>query len=145
MTMKELQQDIVARMKNWQQMENSTIGITAQVMEKTGNPIIHLVMEIIQRDSQMHYRVQEWISDSLENKTVSLTPEEIGEVWGIIEQHIEMEKKSVEMAEQALASMKGKSMVIQAYLINYLLEDEKKHNDLLSALESIKVKMYPYG
>jgi hypothetical protein len=145
MTMKELQQEIVSRMKSWQQLENSTIGITAQAMEKTGNPIIHLIMEVIQRDSQMHYRVQEWIADSLEGKTVSLTPEELGEVWSIIEQHIELERKSVEMAEQTLASLKGKSMVIQAYLLNYLLEDERKHNDLLSALEKIKIKMYPYG
>ena len=145
MTTKDLQQEIVDRMKTWRQMENSTIGITARAMEKTQNPIIHLIMEVIQRDSQMHYRVQEWIADSLENKTVSLTPEEIGEVWSIVEEHIELEKKSVEMAEQALASLKGKSMVIQAYLINYLLEDEKKHTNLLNALESIKVKMYPYG
>jgi hypothetical protein len=145
MTVKELQREIVSRMKSWQQLENSTIGITAQAMKKTKNPIIHLVMEIIQRDSQMHYRVQEWIADSLESKTITLTPEEIGEIWSIIEQHIELEKKSVEMAEQTLDSLKGKAMVIQAYLLNYLLEDERKHTNLLSALESIKIKMYPYG
>ena len=28
-------------------------------MEKTDNPLIKLVMEIIQNDSKMHYRVQE--------------------------------------------------------------------------------------
>jgi hypothetical protein len=114
-------------------------------MEKTKNPIIRLIMEVIQRDSQMHYRVQEWIADSLEDKAVSLTPEEIGEVWEIIERHIGLEKKSVEIAEQTLASLKGKTMVIQAYLLNYLLEDEQKHNNLLSSLNSIKKKMYPYG
>jgi hypothetical protein len=145
MTMKALQQEIVSCMKSWQQLENATMVITGQTMEKTKNPIIHLIMEVIQRDSQMHYRVQEWIADSLESKTVSLTPEEIGGVWDIIEHHIELEKKSVEMAEQTLASLKGKAMVIQAYLLNYLLEDERKHTNLLSALESIKIKMYPYG
>jgi hypothetical protein len=131
MTIKELQEDIISNMKKWQQLEDATIVITGQMMEKTNNPIIHLVMEIIQRDSQMHYRIQEWIADSLENKTVSLTPEEIGEVWNL--------------AEQALVSLKGKSMVIQSYLINYLLEDERKHTNLLSPLESIKRRMYPYG
>jgi hypothetical protein len=145
MTIKELQEDIISNMKKWQQLEDATIVITGQMMEKTNNPIIHLVMEIIQRDSQMHYRIQEWIADSLENKTVSLTPEEIGEVWNLVEQHIELEKKSVKMAEQALVSLKGKSMVIQSYLINYLLEDERKHTNLLSPLESIKRRMYPYG
>jgi len=145
MSTKELQQEIVSRMKNWQKLENETISVTAQVMEKTKNPIIRLIMEVIQRDSQMHYRVQEWIADSLESKTVTLTPEEIGEVWQIIERHIELEKKSVETAKQALTSLKGKYMVIQEYLLHYLLEDEEKHNNLLSHLDSIKKKMYPYG
>ena len=145
MSTKELHQEIVSNMKSWQQLENATIAITAQVIEKTKNPIIRLIMEIIQRDSQMHYRVQDWIADSLEGKTLSLTPEELGEVWGAIERHIELEKKSVEMAEQVLASLKGKSMVIQAYLLDYLREDEEKHNNLLSSLDNIKKKMYPYG
>ena len=145
MSTKELQQEIVSTMKTWRELENATVAITARAMEKTRNPIVRLVMEIIQGDSQMHYRVQEWISDSLESKTVSLTPEEIGEVWDIIEHHIELEKKSVELAEKALASLKGKSMVVQTYLLNYLLEDEQKHNNLLGSLENIKRKMYPYG
>ena len=94
MTTKDLQKELVSTMRNWQQVENSTVALTGQVMEKTSNPIVRLIMEIIQRDSQMHYNVQEWIADSLEGKTVSLTPEEIGEVWGMIETHIEIEKKS---------------------------------------------------
>jgi hypothetical protein len=145
MTTKELQQVIVSNMKDWQKMENSTIAITARIMEKTNNPIVRLIMEVIQRDSQMHYRVQEWIADSLGVKAVTLTPEEIGEVWDLIEKHIELEKKSVAMAEQAVDALKGKAMVIQTYLLRYLLEDETKHTNLLSSLESIKKKMYPYA
>jgi hypothetical protein len=145
MTTKDLQKEIISTMGNWQQVENSTVALTGQVMEKTKNPIVRLIMEIIQRDSQMHYNVQEWIADSLENKTVSLTPEEIGEVWSLIEKHIEIEKKSVQMAEQAIGALKGKFMVVQTYLLNYLLADEKKHEELLQGLESIKKKMHPYG
>lgn len=145
MSTKEIQKEIISNMENWQQLENSTVAITAKVMEKTQNPIIRLVMEIIQRDSQMHYLVQQWIADSLENKTVSLTPDELGEIWKVIEHHIEIEKKSIAAAEKSLAALKGKSMIVQTYLVNYLLEDEKKHTNLLSALESIKIKMYPYG
>jgi hypothetical protein len=145
MTTKDLQKEIISSMKNWQKLENATVAVTGQVMEKTGNPVIRLIMEIIQRDSQMHYLVQQWIADSLESKTVSLSPDELGQIWDTIEHHIELEKKSVEMAERTLASLKGKSMVVQSYLLNYMLEDEKKHNNLLGSLELIKKKMYPYG
>jgi bacterioferritin (cytochrome b1) len=61
----------------------------------------------------------------------------------MIEQHVEVEKKALGMAKQSLASLKGKKMVIQEYLLEYLAEDEKKHNELLKQLETIKKGMLP--
>jgi len=143
MSTKELQQEIISNMRRWQKIENAAAASTGQIMERTDNPVIHLLMEIIQRDSQMHYRVQEWIADSLQYKTVTLNPDELNQVWGMIEQHVELEKKALGMAKQSLASLKGKKMVIQEYLLEYLAEDEKKHNELLKLLETIKKGMLP--
>ncbi len=145
MSTKEIQQQIVANMKKWQKIEDATVATTGMIIEKTDNPVVHLVMEIIQRDSQMHYRLQEWIADSLESKTVTLTYEELDKVWSLIERHIELEKKTVAMAQQSLEAIKGKKMVIQEYLLNYLAEDEKKHNNLLAHLEGIKKGMRATG
>jgi hypothetical protein len=145
MSTKEIQEEIVANMKNWQKIENASVASTGRVIEKTENPIVRLVMEIIQRDSQMHYRVQELIAESLESKTISMTPDELGEVWDMIEKHIELERKTVDFAEKALNSLKGKKMVVQEYLLNYLLIDENKHNKILDTLGTIKKGMYPYG
>jgi len=145
MTTKEVQEQIISNMKNWQKIENASIASTGNIMERTQNPIVRIIMEIIQRDSQMHYRVQELIADSLETKTIALTPEEVSDVWGMIEKHIELEKKTVEYAEEALSALKGKKMVVQEYLLNYLLEDENKHNHILDALGIIKKGLYPYG
>lgn len=145
MSTKKIQERIVDNMRHWQRMENATIVATGNVMESTGNPIVRIVMEIIQRDSQMHYRVQELIADSLSSKAVSLTPEELEEVWDLIEKHIKLERQSVAVAEEALAALKGKKMVVQEYLIRYLLEDENKHNHILDSLEVVKKGMYPYG
>ena len=145
MSTKEIQQQIIANMKKWQKIEDATVATTGMIIEKTDNPVVHLVMEIIQRDSQMHYRLQEWIADSLESKTVTLTYEELDKVWSLIEKHIELEKKTVAMAQQSLETIKGKKMVIQEYLLNYLAEDEKKHNNLLAHLEGIKKGMRATG
>ena len=143
---KEVQQDLVANMQSWRKIENSSIASTGRVIEKTENPIVRRVMEIIQRDSQMHYRVQEWIAESLSGKTVSLAPEELGDVWGMIEDHINLEKKTLQLAEESLELIKGsKGMLVQAYLLEYLLEDEKKHNSLLERLNNIQRGMYPYA
>ncbi|MFC1852028.1 hypothetical protein ACFL27_17685 [candidate division CSSED10-310 bacterium] len=145
MKTKELQEKLVETMKSWQKVENASVSSTGQIIEKTENPVVRLVMEIIQRDSQLHYRVQEMIVNSLEQKALSLTPEELGEIWEKVEKHIEIENRTIELAQEALTAVKGKKLVIQEYLINYLLEDEEKHNKLLNSLSKIKSGMYPYG
>jgi len=145
MSTKEIQQEIVENMKRWMKIENASVASTGKVIEKTDNSIVRIVMEIIQRDSQMHYRVQEMIADSLESKTVTLTPDEVGDVWDMIEKHIELEKKTVELAQKSLAALKGKRMIVQEYLLNYLLTDEEKHNKILDDLKAVKDKVYPYA
>lgn len=145
MSTKEIQQQIVSNMRRWQKIENASVASTGQIIEKTDNPIVRLVMELIQRDSQFHYRVQAMIADSLESKAIALSPDEIGEVWDMIEKHIELEKKTVELAQEALNALKGKKMLVQEYLLNYLLIDEQKHNTVLNRLEDIKKGMYPYA
>lgn len=145
MSTKEIQKAIVENMKRWQKIENASVASTGKVIDKTDNPVVRIIMEVIQRDSQFHYRIQEMIADSLETKTLSLSPDDLSEVWGMIEKHIELEKKTVELAEEALKHLKGRKMVVQEYLLHYLLEDEKKHNLVLEQLGIIKKGMYPYG
>ena len=143
MTTKELQEQIKENVLQWQRVEDASIASTASAIGKTRNPIIRIVMEIIQRDSLMHHRVQQMIADSFDG-TISLSPDELGGVWDLIENHIKIEKRTIELAENALAALKAKKMVVQEYLLNYLLQDEKKHDTLLDQLEKIKKGMNPY-
>mgnify|MGYP003574081650 FL=1 len=146
MSTKEAQELIVSNMKKWQKIEDASVASTGAVIEKTENPLVRLVMEIIQRDSQMHHRVQELIADSLTTKAITVTPEEVGEVWGLIEKHIAIEKKTVELAKSSLRAIEGKKgMVVQAYLLEYLLKDEEKHDVILAKLNDVNKGMYPYG
>ena len=145
MSTKEIQQSIIDNMKRWQKIENGSVASTGRIIEKTDNPIIRLVMEIIQRDSQFHYRVQEFIADSLQYKAVTLNPDELAQIWDMVEKHIEIEEKTVELAQSSLEAIKGKKMLVVEYLLTYLLEDEKKHNLVLAHLAKIKDGMYPYA
>ena len=138
---KEIQEKLVENMKQWQRVEDASVASTGRAIEKTSNPLIRMVMEIIQRDSLMHYRVQQLIADSLERETIVLSTDELGDVWDIIESHIKIEKKTIELAEEALSQLKGKKMLVQEYLLNYLLTDEKKHDSLLAQLEEVKKGM----
>jgi len=146
MSTKEAQNKIVENMRKWQKIENASVASTGRVIAETDNPIVRLIMEIIQRDSQMHYRVQELIEDSLTTKAIALTPDDVGKVWSSIEKHIEIEKKTIELARESLESIgKNKGMIVQRYLLEYLLQDEQKHDAVLANLLAIKKDMYPYG
>ena len=141
MKVKKVQEDMVAAMKAWRKIEDASILSTASIMATTKNPFMRLVMEIIQRDSQMHFLVQEWIEDSLTTKPATLTQPELVEVWKMIEEHVTLEKQMVEIVQSALGCVKGSKMALQEYLLEYLREDEIKHNTLLRRLETIKHDM----
>jgi rubrerythrin len=135
-------EELVATLKRWQEIETASVAQTSAIMEKTKNPLIRLVMEIIRQDSAMHRRVQQTILDSLEKEAFSLTPEELGDVWEMIEAHAEMEKETITLAEKA---RKNCRLFIQRHLLTYLIEDEQKHDRLLAQLEDFKRQIYPYA
>jgi hypothetical protein len=145
MSTKEVQEQLVNSMKHWQQIENRSIESTAAVIAKTENPLIRLVMEIVQRDSQMHHRVQQMIIDSIESKPIALSTDEMGSISEMIDNHLEIENQMVELVDKALADVKNKKMLVQEYLLNFLVEDEKKHAAMLKALDKVKQGMYPYA
>ncbi len=144
-TTKEIQKNLATTMREWQRIEDASVTSTGRIIEKTDNELIRMVMEIIQHDSKMHYRVQELIASSVEKKSVSLNPDELGEVWGSIRKHIKMERDMVKTVRETLEQLKGRKMLVQEYLLNYLKADEVKHDYMLATLEEVKKGMYPYG
>ncbi len=145
MSTKELQERLIDILNRWKKVENASVASTGSVIAKTENPVIRMVMELIQQDSQYHYRVQDYMVSILEGTTVTLNPDELAEVWDGIEKHIEIERHTIELANEAKELLKGRKMVIHEYLLDYLMTDEEKHNKLLDSLEMIKKGMYPYG
>ncbi len=129
-------------LRRWQEIEVDSIAQTTAIIAKTHNPLIQLVMEIIRQDSAMHKRVQQVILDSLEKQAFSLTPEELGDVWDLIEKHAAAEKETIELAEKA---RKNCRLFVQRHLLTYLTEDEQKHDRLLNQLEDFKRNLYPYA
>jgi hypothetical protein len=145
MSTQELQEKIIANMRRWQQVEDATVVQMGEIIEKTDNPLIRLVMEIIRADSENHHRVQELIASTLESETISFSPDEFVAVWDLIENHIKTEKEAERIAAESIEMLEGKKMMVQEYLLHYLLEDEAKHDRLLENMEMMKKGMYPYG
>ena len=89
-----------------------------------------------------HRRVQQAMLDSLEIEAFTLTPEELADVWDMLEKHAEMEKETIELAEKARRNCR---LFVLRHLLTYLIEDEQKHDRLLGQLEDFKRGIYPYA
>ncbi len=142
MSIKENQAKLVEILREWQHIENKTVVQTAQIMDRTRHPVIRLIMEIIQGDSAMHYRVQELILDTLEREAITLTVEDLEGIWDAIEAHVAAERRTGELIVAAQRSLAGTNDVVQQYLLSYLGQDERKHERLLEDLSLIKRGMF---
>ncbi len=126
----------------WQHLETATVVQTAQIIDRTRNPVIRLVMEIIQADSAMHHRVQQLILDTLEREAVTLDVDDLERVWAAIDAHVQAERRTGELAAAARKALEGTKDVVQLYLLSYLARDEAKHERLLDDLGLVKRGMY---
>jgi hypothetical protein len=135
-------EELVATLTRWQQIEDTSVSQTTAIIEQTSNPLVRLIMEIIRQDSAMHKRVQQVILDGLQKEAFTLTPEELGAIWHLIEQHAELEKETIALAEKARRNCR---LFVHRALLTYLLEDEQKHDRLLAQLEDFKRSIYPYA
>ena len=125
-------------LRQWQGLERQAMNDTAEIMEQTKSPLIRMVMEIIRHDSLMHHRVQQFLNDSITKESVTVTREDIGEIWEKIQAHDKMEKKTIAMAE----GLKKKSWnPVHTMLLDYLLRDETKHDTMLEQLDNMKADM----
>ena len=127
--------EAVDLLRSWQALERQAIETTAEIMEQTDNLLIRQVMEIIRNDSVQHHRVQQFLIDTMTKKPVVMAPEDLAEIWGQIEAHDELERKTIELAKE----LKDKtSDVVVAALLEYLIIDEQKHDTLLNQLDAVK-------
>ncbi|HHQ48713.1 MAG TPA: hypothetical protein ENK19_07505 [Acidobacteria bacterium] len=129
-------------LRHWQGLERQAIETTAELMEKTDNPLIRQILEIIRNDSVQHHRVQQFLIDSLTTRPVTLTPEELAEVWDAIVAHDQVERETIEIAKKLKDEC---TFFVQRALLEYLILDEEKHDHILGQLEEFKKNLYPYG
>jgi hypothetical protein len=110
----------------------------AEIIEQAPNPLIRLIMEIIRHDSLMHHRVQQFLVESVTQKPVTITREDVATIWEKIEEHDKVEKQTIELAKE----LREESFSpVHKQLLDYLLTDEEKHDTLLEQLGEIKKGM----
>ena len=137
----ERKEQFLADLDKWQKMESLSVKTCAEVQKKTKNTLIKTIAEIIRRDSESHIDVLKLIRDSLTKEALHLTPDELVEIWDLVDGYHKIEHKSVDIAQEAIRDSR---LFEIRYLLTYLLEDESKHLKLLNQLDDFKRSLFPY-
>ena len=129
---------LVGALRQWQGIERKAIDSCAEIMEKTDNPLIRQMMEIIRNDSVQHHRVQGFLINTMTKEAVTMRPQDLAEVWTQIEEHDKVERETIELAKQLQAETKDP---VARILLEYLITDEQKHDHIIGQLEELKKHM----
>jgi predicted polyphosphate/ATP-dependent NAD kinase len=142
--MKEQHEQIASTMKEWKLLEKRSAESIDKVKAKCANPLICLMMDIIENDAMVHERLQELIISSLQKQQITLSLDEVGEVIELIREHIRIKGEMIQKTEAMLVHLKDKSLRIQEFLLKTIIADEKKHKEMLEGVEKIRQGLYPY-
>ncbi len=135
-------EELAKILKEWHGLEDETIKFAEDLMKKSNNPFVKVVMEMIKRDSEKHKAMQQFAIDHLTKESVHLSPEELIPLGDVLEKHVQAEAKSMGLANTALTQSRD---FFTSFIVSYLMADEIKHHEMLTKLEQIKGKLYPYG
>ncbi len=144
MSMREQYEQIASSMTDWKLLEQQSAESIEKVKAKCGNPLICLMMDIIENDARIHERLQELIMSSLQRQPITLSLDEIGEVIELIREHTRIKGEMIQKTESVLDNLKDKSLRIQEFLLKTIIADEKKHKEMLEGVEKIRQGLYPY-
>ena len=118
-------------LSNWQTLEDSTISSARELMDRTDNPIIRMAMEMAIHDSEKHKAMQQMIIDNVTKEAAHLSPDELAQLAGLLNKHMEMEARSIALANEALEKSE---LFMPRYILSYLIADEEKHHDMMNKL-----------
>ena len=128
--------------KEWMSLEDETIRMAKDLHSKSDNAFIKVNMEMIRRDSEKHKAMLQYAIDTITKEAGHLAPEDLIPLAGVLDKHLQAEARSMGLANTALT--KNKDMFV-GFIVSYLLADEVKHHEMLTRLDHMKGKVYPYG
>jgi hypothetical protein len=132
----ETTEEFLRIIREWQALEEKTIASAGDLIMKGNNSLVTMTMEMIRHDSEKHKVMLQMILDNLTKEAVHLSPDELAPISAMLAKHMEVEAKSIALANDAL---KQSELPVTRYVLNALLDDETKHHSQLHVLnEEIK-------
>jgi hypothetical protein len=134
-------EDLERLIESWKGRQEETAKNARTLHDKTESYFVQIMTNAIRQDAEKHEQILKAVLDCMDC-TVTITPDELGELSELLDAHLDVERKTEELAQVAL---KKRQHYITTYLLKYLLEDEKKNFALMKLLNEFKGQLYPYA
>ncbi len=127
----ETSEEFLNIIKQWQELEDKTIASADELISKSRNALIEMVMEMIKQDSKKHRTMLKMVVDNITREAVRLTPDELSNISALLNKHMEVEATSISLAKNAL---KKSELSVTHHILTALLDDETSHHSRLQTL-----------
>ena len=125
---------MVDTLRRWQSIESQTMRDVGDIVERTGNPYVRIILEIIRHDSLIHHRIQQALIDSLVHGDTTIEKSALDRVWRHLGDSQIASTEAVAMAAELNDLASGS---FQRALLGYLTNDIHKHHKLLRQLAEL--------
>ena len=130
-------EELIEFMKAQIQIENQIVDSLNNALIGVKNPPVRGVLKGISLDSVKHAEMYASAVELLTSVPQALSQETLDKQKAVVEKHIQMEAELIQKINQALPSVENDKVRL---LLNAILEDEKRHHQLLKMVLEILVR-----
>ena len=129
--------ELVSFLKAQIMVENDIVDSLNTGLVEVKNPPVKGVLKGISLDSVKHAEMYGAASELLTGVSQALTQEHLDKQKALVEKHIRMEAELIKKIGKVLPSVENEKVKL---LLNAILEDEKRHHELLKMVLEILVR-----
>jgi len=132
-----LEDELIKFIKEQIKVENEIVDSLNKGVADIGNPVVKETLKGISFDSMKHGEMYSAALELLTGISPALTQEQLDKQRELVEKHIRIEADLIKKISRVLPSVKNEKIKL---LLNAILEDEKRHHELLKRVLEILVK-----
>ncbi len=126
--------NLIEFLKNQITVEKEIVSSLEIPLSKMKNPAVKGVLKGVSLDSIKHAELYSAAITLLNSASTALTQENLDEQRGLVEKHIEIERKLIIVLEQKIPEVEDKKVV---FLLQSILADERRHHEMLKMVLEI--------
>jgi rubrerythrin len=129
--------ELVGFFKKQVKIENEIVNSLSEALGEIRNPAVKGVLKGISLDSEKHAEMYGAAINLLTSVSPALTQENLDKQIELVEKHMRMEAELIGKIQKKMPNIENKKVKL---LVNAILQDEKRHHQLLKEVLEILVR-----